>query len=160
MIRLFLRWSLVVAVLLAGRPGGAEPAAPAKLAIDQIELKLFDQESGRIRSWNDKPNPYGMDMDLVVQVRVHGKLEPDKTPSGMVLSVSAPGWSDEATGSHSPWRLTQKAAFRHLPESGVRYFLFVLPYQDCYGKVTFTASLTGRGGGASKSLKTSLACAE
>jgi hypothetical protein len=150
--------TILFELLLVTRLSAEEKIAP--LTIDSIEARLFDQTTGKQLDLTKPPNDYGLDMDLLVLVKVKGSLDYAPALSLLELKINAKGWSDPATGSHSDWKLAQKISFHRLPEQKVRYFLFVVPYQDCYSKVILGAHLQGRGGGAKKSQEISLACAE
>jgi hypothetical protein len=138
----------------------ASTSADDLLSIDSIDVQLFSHEDGQFHSFDDPPNPYGMNMDLLILVKLKGKMEYAEKPSELTLTAIAPGWSDEATGSHPEWQQMEQKAFHHLPENGERHFLFVLPYEDCYPEVTLSAGLSWQGGDIQKTRKISLACAE
>jgi hypothetical protein len=149
----------VVGLLLAGPVRGE--GKKDKFTVETIELRLFGQEDGKVHPFNNPPNAYGMHMNILVVVKLKGPpLQIDKKPTHVVLKIEAKGWSDEATGDHGGWRLERREALNPLPEAGVRYVLFVVPYVACYPEANFTVSVVGRGGGSTKTRKVNLGCAE
>jgi hypothetical protein len=67
--------------------------------------------------------------------------------------------SSEATGEVPPWKVTQSRKLAVLSENGVTYVPFLVPF-NCASQVKVTASLTGPGVKATKTLKTAFPCAE
>lgn len=78
---------------------------------------------------------------------------------GPELPVRAPKESSEAAGDRPAWKVTQTRELAVLAENGVTQVPFILPYH-CASKVKVTATLTGSGLKASKTLDTSFPCAE
>jgi hypothetical protein len=148
----------VFSLLLAG-PARGEEKGKEKVRVEAIELRLFGEEDGKIHPFSDRPNAYGMYMDILVVVKLKGKLAFDMKPTQVVLKIDAKGWSDEATGDHGAWRLERKRPVHNL-EGGVRYLLFVVPYAACYPEARFAVSVVGRGGGSTKARKVNMGCAE
>jgi hypothetical protein len=128
-------------------------AAPT-FSVEGISFKLFDETSGKVVSLDKPPNPYGANVSLLVIVKLKGPTEGD-VRSKLVLDISAPFTTDEATGDHLPWKLTQERELGVVGEKGVGYQLFLVPFQ-CRELVTFTATI----GKSTKSVKQSLGCAE
>lgn len=119
-----------------------------------ITLKLFDETTGKVLPLSRPPNPYGQNLTLMVIVKVKGSSETSPR-APLVLDLVSPGWSDEATGDHAPWKETQQRALSANGEGNVGYQLFILPYQ-CRMEVSFTATL----GKSTKTIKQMLGCAE
>ncbi|MEZ5450521.1 MAG: hypothetical protein R3E89_16625 [Thiolinea sp.] len=145
-------------MLLSGFMASAVSAEA--LDIDFIDVKYFSHIDGKITEYRHPANDYGLDMDLLIQVGIKGQAAYTENSSRVMLDVQADGWSDRATGEHQPWKLNQSIAFHALPETGLRRFLFVVPYEDCYPDVKLTASFTHHGESGRKSRTISLACAE
>ena len=103
---------------------------------------------------NKPPNPYGMNVSLMVIVKLKGPAEGEGRQQ-LTLEVNAPASSDEATGDHPAWKETLQKMVGPVGEKGVGYQLFVLPFQ-CRERVMFTATV----GKSTKAVKQTLACAE
>jgi hypothetical protein len=142
---------LAIAIALAT----AAHAAPARsFAVEGIAFKLFDETSGSVVALDRPPNPYGLNVMLLVIVKLTGPSEGD-AHAKLTVEVAAPASSDEATGDHPPWKLTQERTIGTVGEKGVGYQLFLVPFQ-CREKVTFTAAI----GASKKSVARPLGCAE
>ena len=149
-----IRRALCLAVTL----GGVASAAPRPFTVEGIAFKLFDETTGKVVPIDKPPNPYGSNVSLLVIVKLKGPTETPDAPAPkpkLTLDVAAPASSDEATGDHPAWKLTQERELGPLPEKGIGYQLFLVPFQ-CREQVTFTATV----GKATKAVKQSLACAE
>jgi hypothetical protein len=132
--------------------------AEAELKIDSIKVMAFDRQKNEVVPLNKIPNPFGADSDIVVSVLVKG--EPGEPPPAggtrkISIEMSSPAYSDEASGSHGPWKLRMERSFRGVGETGASYYPFLMPY-DCRMKVTITAHL----GLSSKTTQADFACAE
>jgi hypothetical protein len=149
-----LRRALCLA-LTAGGFAHVAHAAPRPFTVEAITFKLFDETSGKVVPIDKPPNPYGVNVSLLVIVKLKGPTDGDATKPKLTLDVAAPAASDEATGDHPAWKLTQERELGPLPEKGIGYQLFLVPFQ-CRERVTFTATI----GKSSKAVPQSLACAE
>lgn len=149
--------ALLALSLLAGVPAAARaapPPPPSPFTVEGISFKLFDEATGKVLPFDKPPNPYGMNLTVMVVVKLKGPHEGD-APATLTLEASAPASSDAATGDHPPFKVTQSRAVRVLGERGVGYQLFLVPY-ECREGVTFTATV----GKSTKSVKQDLGCAE
>ncbi|NOJ79690.1 hypothetical protein [Myxococcus xanthus] len=153
--------SLSLALLLAG-PAGSVSAAPKatapKVTISDIQAQVYDRQQGAIVATDAASDPYGMNVDAFIVVKLQGTYEGD-APLKLTLLVSAPKESSEAAGDRPAWKATQMRELVALAENGVTQVPFILPYH-CASKVKVTAILTGSGLKASKTLNTSFPCAE
>lgn len=159
---------LVLGALLmlgAGVPGGslAAPkvgsAAAAKApAITGIELKVYDRQKNAVVPVEEASDPYGMNVDAVLVVRIEGTYSGDASLA-LKLIATAPREFSEATGELSGWKVVQARKLPVLSENGVTFVPFLIPY-ECASKVKVTTTLTGPGVKSSKTLDTAFACAE
>jgi hypothetical protein len=143
-----------VALFLLALAAAAHAAPARSFTVEGIALKLFDETSGSVVALDKPPNPYGMNVTLLVIVKLLGPME-GNAHAKLTLEVAAPASSDEATGDHPPWKLNQERSIGPVGEKGVGYQLFLVPFQ-CREKVTFTAAI----GASKKSVALPLACAE
>jgi hypothetical protein len=123
------------------------------LNVADITVQAFDRSTNKLFSILELPNPYGLDLDLLVSVKVDGKTDP--RPQEVTLSVDAQGYTTAATGYSLPWHESQTRAVSMVLEKGISYVPFIVEYQ-CYPNVFFTASI----GKSSKSKRVALLCAE
>ncbi len=153
--------SMGLVLFLAG-PAGSVSAAPKAAApnvtISDIQAQVYDRQQGAVVALDAASDPYGMNVDAFIVVKVQGPHEGD-APLKLKLLVSAPKESSEATGDRPAWKVTQTRDLAVLTENGVTQVPFILPYH-CASKVKVTATLTGGGLKASKTLDTSFPCAE
>lgn len=144
--------------------GVAVPAwaqsAPKKqgVSISEIEVRVFDRQKNALVALQESSDPYGMNVDAVLVVKVQGTWE-GEAPLVLKLTASAPKESSEATGELPGWKVTQSRKLVVLSEDGVTHVPFLLPF-TCASKVKVTAHLTGPGVKASKTLDTAFPCAE
>ncbi len=143
-----------VALLLFALAAAAHAAPARPFAVEGIAFKLFDETTGRVVALDKPPNPYGANVTLLVIVKLTGPSEGDQHAK-LTLEVASPASSDEATGDHPPWKLTEERAIGTVGEKGVGYQLFLVPFQ-CREKVTFTAAI----GASRRSVAQPLGCAE
>ena len=149
---------LATAAAHAVEQTAAPPAAPAPakkgFTVEGITLKLWDETTGKVIAFDKPPNPYGLNLTLVVVVKVKGPTE-DAPKATLTLDVGADASSDEATGDHPAWKQQLSRPVWSVGERGVAQFVFVLPY-ECANEATFTATV----GTSTKTLKRELPCAE
>jgi len=145
-------WSLLACILLAGGPAAAEGP---KFTVEGISFKLWDEAAGKMVAFDKAPNPYGLNLTLMIVVKIKGPTRTEGSEPLLKLEAAAPARSDEATGSHPPWKLSQSRALTPVGDKGISYVLFVAPY-ECVTSATFTASV----GASSKKVKQDLPCAE
>ncbi|MCP3102662.1 hypothetical protein LZ198_27680 [Myxococcus sp. K15C18031901] len=144
----------VLALLLASTAVSAsEPA----VTLGGVVMRVFDRKKGDIVTPDEASDPYGMNVDALLLVRVQGTYEGDK-PLKLTLTASAAKEETEA-GSRRAWKVTQTRELYALPEGGVAQVPFVLPYQ-CAGTVKVVATLTGPGIKDTRKLDTAFPCAE
>ncbi len=147
------------ALLLA--PAGNAPAAPkaaSPVTISNIDVQVYDRQKGAVVALDAMSDPYGMNADAFIVVKLEGKYEGDK-PLKLTVTASAPKESSEATGDRPAWKKAQSRDLHALAEEGATQVPFLVPY-ECASKVKVTVTLTGPGIKASKSLDTSFPCAE
>ncbi|MFP2961823.1 hypothetical protein ACLEPN_29510 [Myxococcus sp. 1LA] len=150
-----------LALLLAGpvcSVSAAPKAAAPAVTISGIEAQVYDRQQGAVVATDAASDPYGMNVDAFIVVKLQGTYEGD-APLKLKLLVSAPKESSEATGDRPAWKVTQTRELAVLAENGVTQVPFILPYA-CASKVKVTATLTGGGLKATKTLDTSFPCAE
>ncbi len=148
--------SMGLVLFLAG-PAGSVSAAP-KVTISDIQAQVYDRQQGAVVAMDAASDPYGMNVDAFIVVKIQGTHEGD-APLKLKLLVSAPKESSEAAGDRPAWKVTQTRDLAVLTENGVTQVPFILPYH-CASTVKVTATLTGGGLKASKTLDTSFPCAE
>src|SRR5262245_23448457 len=97
----------------------------AEPKIEAIEDRLFDRQKNAIVPADKMPDDYGADADVLVTVAV--KAPPDESPKQqqLTLTLTAPKSSDEATGSHAPWKLELKRAYQGAGEKGFVHYPFL-----------------------------------
>jgi hypothetical protein len=132
----------------------AEATKKKAFTVEGITFKLWDEENGKVVSFDKPSNAYGMNMALMIIVKVKGPTE-GGSPQNLTLDVSAPAESDEATGGHEAWQKQLTRSVWSVGEKGVGSFLFVMPYECSFG-TTFVAAI----GASKKTVKQSLGCAE
>jgi hypothetical protein len=150
-VRPFLLGTLLLLTSTAG-------SAPAGVSISSIEAQVYDRQKGAIVATDAASDPYGMNVDAFVTVKLQGTHD-GEAPLKLKLVVSAPKESSEATGDRPAWKVTQTRELHALAENGVTTVPFLINY-TCASSVTVTATLTGPGVKGSKTLKTSFPCAE
>ena len=136
----------------------AAVSAPAGVSISAIDAQVYDRQKGAIVAMDAASDPYGMNVDAFVTVKLQGTYEGD-APLKLKLVVSAPKESSEATGDRPAWKVTQTRELHALAEGGVTQVPFLLNY-TCASKVKVTVTLSGPGIKGSKTLDTSFPCAE
>ncbi|MDY7231666.1 hypothetical protein [Hyalangium rubrum] len=159
-------WNLLVlacSLLLGTGPSAwsqpaAKPQPAAGVSIQEIQLRVFDRQKDALVPPEESSDPYGMNSDAVLVVRIQGTWEGEGALV-LKLSASAPTESSEATGKDPGWKVTQSRKLSALSENGVTSVPFLLPY-DCSSQVKVTATLTGPGVKSSKTFSTSFPCAE
>lgn len=148
--------SQIVAAALALALGGGVARGEAKrpLTVEGISLKLWDETTGKVVPFDKPPNPYGLNLTLMVLVKVKGPTS-EAPKSTLTLEVSAPDSADEATGEHPAWNRQFSRPVWSVGEKGVAQFVFVMPY-ECAEEATFSAAI----GASTKKVKLELPCAE
>lgn len=141
-------------LMLTSTAGGA--SAP-KVSLGDIELRVFDRQKAAIVTVEEASDPYGMNVDAVLLVKVQGTYDGDK-PMKLTVVVSAPKEESEA-GERRAWKVTQTRSLSSLAEGGVTVVPFLLPF-ECSGTVKVVATLSGPGIKGSKKLDTAFPCAE
>ncbi len=155
---LCLALALFVPLSAHGKP------ALGKYSIDTITLRLFDRTTNKIVAFDKAPNPYGIDLDVLVSVKVRGPKSLGGTapaPFDLALIVDHPKTeSDEAGNEASPAHKETLGPLTGLtlPEQGVGYYLFTVPY-GCDGPA-FSAHLSAGAASADKTIHPVYGCAE
>lgn len=116
--------------------------------ISQVDHKVFDPE----RVPEDHGYPYGMDLEVMVSVRLSAKSGDERALKLAVSAVTA-GYESEATGKVAA--VKQSATRQIYPSNeGDRWYHFV------FESVCDTLTVTAKAGGSKKVAKAELACAE
>ncbi|MCP3169350.1 hypothetical protein HUW62_31025 [Myxococcus sp. AM011] len=150
-----LRSLLVSGVLLLSSTAGS--ASAPSVSLGGVVLRVFDRQKASIVTTDEAADPYGMNVDALLLVKVQGTYEGDK-PLKLKLVVSAPKEESEA-GSRRAWKVTQTRELHALAEKGETTVPFLLPY-ECSSSVKVVVTLTGPGINGSKTLDTAFPCAE
>ncbi|HEY9833202.1 MAG TPA: hypothetical protein V6D26_21800 [Stenomitos sp.] len=115
-----------------------------RLKIEDITLQVFDRSTNQLSPLSPLPNPYGMDMDVLVTVKVRGNQTPPSNqvvpPQKIRLVIDGKGYTTAATGKVSPWKETQTRSVFIPSETEATYVPFLIEYK-CYPNVAFTASV-------------------
>ncbi|HEY9608574.1 hypothetical protein [Allocoleopsis sp.] len=116
-----------------------------RLKIEDITLQVFDRSTNKLSPLSPLPNPYGMDMDVLVTVKVRGNQTPPSNqvvqPQKIRLVVDGKEYTTAATGKVSSWKETQTRSVFIAPEKEISYIPFLIEYK-CYPNVAFTASVS------------------
>lgn len=157
LLRIFLIGLLLIGFIAS--TGYALEQNQNRLKIEDITLQVLDRSTNKLSPLSPLPNPYGMDMDILVSVKVRGKQTPPSNqlvpPQKIRLVVDGKGYTTAATGRVSPWKETQTRSVFIPPETEISYVPFLIEYK-CYPNVAFTASLST----SSQWKNFSLPCAE
>lgn len=142
LLRIFLIGLLLIGFIAS--TGYALEQNQNRLKIEDITLQVYDRSTNKLSPLSPLPNPYGMDMDILVTVKVRGNPTP---PSNQLvprqkirLVVDGKGYTTPATGKVSPWKETQTRSVFIAPEKEISYVPFLIEYK-CYPNVAFTASI-------------------
>lgn len=122
-------------------------------SVEEITVQIYDRATGRLIPLGSPPNPYGLDMDLLIAVKLKGP-----TPARIYdlnLSMDAPAYNTPATGLVPALKVRQSRRVSSMPESRTAFFPFALEYV-CYPEVMITARLDK----SFKTRKIGLGCAE
>lgn len=156
-LRIFIIGLLLIGLIAS--TGYALEQNQNRLKIEDITLQVFDRSTNKLSPLSPLPNPYGMDMDILVTVKVRGNQTPPLNqlvpPQKIRLVVDGKGYTTPATGKVSPWKETQTRTVFIAPEKEISYVPFLIEYK-CYPNVAFTASLST----SSQWKNFSLPCAE
>lgn len=156
-LRIFIIGLLLIGLIAS--TGYALEQNQNRLKIEDITLQVFDRSTNKLSPLSPLPNPYGMDMDILVTVKVRGNQTPPPNqlvpPQKIRLVVDGKGYTTPATGKVSPWKETQTRSVFIAPEKEISYVPFLIEYK-CYPNVAFTASLST----SSQWKNFSLPCAE
>lgn len=117
--------------------------------ISQVDHKVFDP--GRVP--DDHGYPYGMDLEVMVSVRLSANSNGDDAAIKLAINAVTPGYESEATGKVAP---VKQAATRKIYPSteGDRWYHFV------FDSVCDTLTVTAKAGSSKKTVKAELNCAE
>ena len=130
-----------------------------RFKVEDITLQVFDRSTNKLSPLSPLPNPYGMDMDVLVTVKVRGNPTPASNqvvpPQKIRLVIDGKGYTTAATGKVSPWKDTQTRSVFIPSETPISYIPFLMEYK-CYPNIALTASVST----ASLWKNFSLPCAE
>ena len=110
-------------VIVVATPVWAQPAPAADgsktqdISIAEIEVRVFDRQKNAVVPLQESSDPYGMNVDAVLVVKVQGSWQGDASLV-LKLTASAPKQSSEATGEVPPWKVTQSRTLAVLSENG------------------------------------------
>jgi hypothetical protein len=147
-------WLLAAVVGLVCGVAHGDATKKKPFTVEGITFKLWDEESGKVLPLDKPSNPYGLNLTLMIIVKVKGPTE-SGTPQNLTLDVSAPAESDDATGDHPAWQKQLVRSVWSVGDKGAASFLFVMPYECSFG-TTFTATI----GASKKTVKQPLGCAK
>ena len=159
-----MRRLLLVAVTLTLSPAFAKTAPKNPYSVDSMSLRLFNRVTNKIVPFDKPPNPYGMDMDVIVAVKVkltgEAALVKEKPAFDLELLLDYPKREADEVGNEAEKAKQVTLAQRKLwlGDNGAAYFLFVIPY-TCTSPM-ITAHVTGADATTNKSLDPKLGCAE
>lgn len=116
--------------------------------LSQVDHKVFDPE----RVPDDHGYPYGMDLEVMVSVKLSSKKDSDKAVK-LALTAVAPGYESEATGKVEA--VKQSAVRQIFPSTdGDRWHHFI------FESVCDTLTVTAKAGSSKKVVKAQINCAE
>ncbi len=129
-------------------------AARAEVTVKDVKVQLLSQVDHKVydpgRVPDDHGYPYGMDLEVMVSVRVAARGE--KTARLQLVAATA-GYESEATGKVPP--VKQSASRQVFPsDEGDRWYHFV------FDSVCDTLTVTAKAGRSKKVVKAELGCAE
>ncbi|NJK41058.1 MAG: hypothetical protein HC934_06310 [Acaryochloridaceae cyanobacterium SU_2_1] len=127
------------------QPTSSQPVSANSLrgyVIEGIEVKVLNRRSNQLTSLEQRENPYGLDMDLLIMVKVKGTTgDLPSAAANLLLAIHAPGYDYPATGPVSDWNIVHTRPLKLGSHDGTSYFFpFLVDYQ-CYPKVQLTATI-------------------
>ena len=155
---------MAACIVAAGAFCFAAPKPPrGKYSVEQITLKLFDRATGKFVSFEKPPNPYGMDLDVLVFVKVKGPSTPgtQQPPFDVTLLLDTPATKADEAGNdaQAPTHRELSSKALNLPELGVGYYMFPFPW--VCNTVNLTARVETKGEAPQeRTKKVELGCAE
>jgi hypothetical protein len=156
-LRIFIIGLLLIGLIAS--TGYALEQNQNRLKIEDITLQVFDRSTNKLSPLSPLPNPYGMDMDILVSVKVRGNPTPPPNqlvpPQKIRLVVDGKGYTTAATGKVPPWKETQTRSVFIPSETPISYVPFLIEYK-CYPNVALTATVSA----SSQWKNFSLPCAE
>ncbi len=136
--------------LLTGHAAAEVTVKDVKIQLlSQVDHKVFDPE----RVPDDHGYPYGMDLEVMVSVRISSNGKGTDKAVKLALTALAPGYESEATGKVSA---VKQSAVRQIYASadGDRWHHFI------FESVCDTLTVTAKAGSSKKTVKAQLNCAE
>lgn len=136
--------------LLTGHAAADVTVKDVKIQLlSQVDHKVFDPD----RVPEDHGYPYGMDLEVMVSVRISSKGKGTDKAVKLALTALAPGYDSEATGKVSA---VKQSAVREVYASadGDRWHHFI------FESVCDTLTVTAKAGSSKKTVKAQLNCAE
>lgn len=148
----------------AARPTASTPSAPTArhAALQAIDVQIFNRVNNQLVPLNQRWNPYGLGMDLLIAVKVKPGTQETQPGTNLVLAINAKGYDSPATGPVPSWNSVQTRSIAVSANDQLSYsFPFLAEYQ-CYSEVQLTATLIQPGliTGPSLTKTINLGCAE
>lgn len=144
-------------------PGSPTAAAPtsANYVLEAIDVQIFNRLQNQLMPLNQRENPYGLGMDLLVSVKVKPGTQAIPAGTNLVLSINAPSYDTPATGPVPAWNAVQTRSLSFSNDQFSHSFPFLADYR-CYPQVQLTATLIqpGQSAGPSLTKTLNLSCAE
>lgn len=134
----------------------------ANAALQAIDVQIFNRVNNQLVPLNQRWNPYGLGMDLLIAVKVKPGQQETQPGTNLVLAINAKGYNTPATGPVPAWNTVQTRAISISANDQFSYsFPFLAEYQ-CYSEVQLTATLIQPGltTGPSLTKTINLGCAE
>ncbi len=148
---------------------GAAAAAPtptgpvsANAVLQAIDVQIFNRLKNQLVPLNQRWNPYGLGMDLLISVKVKPSAQATPPGTNLVLAINAKGYDTPATGPVPAWNSVQTRSISFISNDQFSHsFPFLAEYQ-CYSQVQLTATLIqpGQSAGPSLTRTLDLSCAE
>jgi|GEM_PF-1944412 len=144
-----------------GSPTAAAPTS-ANYALEAIDVQIFNRLKNQLIPLNQRENPYGLGMDLLVSVKVKPGTQAIPPGTNLVLSINAPSYDTPTTGLVPAWNTVQTRSLSFGSNNQLSHsFPFLADYR-CYPQVQLTATLIqpGQSAGPSLTKTLDLSCAE
>ncbi|WP_299491452.1 hypothetical protein [Acaryochloris sp. IP29b_bin.137] len=147
-------------------PSAATPTTPgpatANAVLQAIDVQIFNRLKNQLVPLNQRWNPYGLGMDLLISVKVKPGTQATPPGTNLVLAINAKGYATPATGPVPAWNSVQTRSLSFISNDQFSHsFPFLAEYQ-CYSQVQLTATLIqpGQTAGPSLTRTLDLSCAE
>lgn len=147
-------------------PTAAAPTATgptsANAVLQAIDVQIFNRLNNQLVPLNQRWNPYGLGMDLLIAVKVKPGKQETQPGTSLVLAINAKGYNTPATGPIPAWNTVYTRPISVNANDQFSYsFPFLAEYR-CYSQVQLTATLIQPGltTGPSLTRTLDLSCAE